>query len=443
MSSYMTSPFVLEERRLQGIADQCCRDLERALKEVEEQERRMEKLAERQEEEDRDYYLEIERALLLRDEKLAHQTKENKKKRERLEEKLKGINAELRIYEKRYGGMEAAADRQRRLWLQLRNTAGDFGEVERHIEEQEKEIEKEVREISERRAGKRMQSLYLEKDADVRGMKGISLQMENKEKTGGYMQASLAEVFGENLRYALALPCAEKYPSLALLRDRYEREPDYAKAAFAVKNKGRLKALTEQIERLALREQEDQEKRLEIKRRYGVLCGLMGIEPDGKLMADSDAGRALAERYHELYHKYTEKKRQQYVEASISAVMEKHGIYYQSGAEDESGGIRFEMEDALLEVSGTDSGHLRMEVAGEYAGDAPTLNEKRKALTSAEHFCLLFTEIEEELARDYGIRFSRVMTKEPEEETILMKKKGASAGGRKQDRKERHIEGRI
>ena len=50
MSSYVTSPFVLEERRLQGIADQCRRDFYLALDQVKGQEEKIRELAERQEE---------------------------------------------------------------------------------------------------------------------------------------------------------------------------------------------------------------------------------------------------------------------------------------------------------------------------------------------------------------------------------------------------------
>ena len=55
MSSYVTSPFVLEERRLQGIADQCRRDFYLALGQVKGQEEKIRELAERQEESDRNY----------------------------------------------------------------------------------------------------------------------------------------------------------------------------------------------------------------------------------------------------------------------------------------------------------------------------------------------------------------------------------------------------
>lgn len=429
MSSYVTSPFVLEERKLQGIADQCRRDFCLALDEVKEQEEKIRELAKRQEESDKNYRREKEEAVLLREKEQALFAERDKKKKAELKKRLKNLDTELAVYEKRYGSMERALLRQDRLWLQLDNTVCDFAEIERRIREQEKKVREEIQTISGERAAEASRYFYAGSETGSLGAKGISLQTVPEEKNAGYMPDSPVKIFEKKLQRALSSPFAEKYPSLAAMKEQYNREPDYAKAAFAVKNREYLEKLERQLEGLLALERREQEKRRETAIQYRAVCRLLGMVPDEELMADEKADRALAGRCHDLYREYEEKKRQEYVSAAIASVMEKHGIFYQDGAED-VGKMHFDMEDAQLDISGVDSGHLRMEVSGEYAGEKPALNDKRKAALAAGHFCELLTEIEEELKTDYGIVFCRVLTQKPDEETIAMRRRH-SAGSEK------------
>lgn len=429
MSSYVTSPFVLEERRLQGIADQCRRDFFLALDEVKGQEEKIKELAKRQEESDKNYLREKEEAPLLRDKEQALFAERDKKKKAELKKRLENLDTELAVYEKRYGSMERALLRQDRLWLQLENTGCDFVEIERRIREQEKEVREEIQMISGEKAAEASRYFHAERETGGLGAKGVSLQTTPEDKIAGYMPDSPVKIFEEKLQRALASPFAGRYPSLAAMKEQYEREPDYAKAAFAVKNRKYLEKLEGQLAGFLALEQREQEKRKETAAQYRAVCRLLGMVPDEELMMDEKADRALAGRYHDLYREYEEKKRQEYVSAAIASVMEKHDIFYQDGAENDAR-MLFEMEDAQLDISGVDSGHLRMEVSGEYAGEKPTLNDKRKAALAAGHFCALLTEIEEELKTDYGIVFCSVLTQKPDEETIVMRRRH-SAGNEK------------
>ena len=56
MSSYIESPFVIEQRRLQGIVNQCQEDLKQAINQVENQIQHMKEMALKQRQEDDKYY---------------------------------------------------------------------------------------------------------------------------------------------------------------------------------------------------------------------------------------------------------------------------------------------------------------------------------------------------------------------------------------------------
>lgn len=438
MSSYLTSPFVLEERRLQGIVDQCSHNFYCALLEVEEQEKRISRLKKRQEEKDSDYYVAKEDAVISQREQQKRLSKESKEKKAALEEHLKRIEIELDAFSKQYEGMESAMGRQRRLTLQLRNTFEDFAEIEQCITKHEEDIWRDIRTISEKKAGMSNQYSYLERNTDHSALKGVSLQIEKKAE---YVQDSPVKIFEEKLKSAMASTYAGQYISLNELKEQYEKEEDYAKAAFAVSHMKQLEAILKQLEGLSTLEQRDLEERSEVVLRYKAVCRLMRLPVDEKLIADEKANRMLMRKYNEYYKKYEEKQKEQYITESITSVMEKHGIFYQnSDAEQEDGAIHFEMENALLDVSGMDSDRLIMEVSGEYAGEEPTLNEKRKSVSAAGHFCSLLSEIETELERDYGIVFRQVLTENPSEETIKMKRrKTVTVNKRIAEKKEKFI----
>ena len=85
--------------------------------------------------------------------------------------------------------------------------------------------------------------------------------------------------------------------------------------------------------------------------------------------------------------------------------------------------MHFQMDMANLEISGLEHNQLIMEVSGEYEGNAPTLNEKRRSVSSAQHFCSIMDDILDDLEYEYGVIFGRVLAERPSEETIVMKKK--------------------
>lgn len=89
------------------------------------------------------------------------------------------------------------------------------------------------------------------------------------------------------------------------------------------------------------------------------------------------------------------------------------------------------MDNASVDVSGTENNHLVMEVSGQYSGDVPTLNERRKSVSSAQHLCSLLKSIEAELKAEYGIVFGNILTEQPGEATIVMRRVTSETGDKK------------
>ena len=148
----------------------------------------------------------------------------------------------------------------------------------------------------------------------------------------------------------------------------------------------------------------------------------MGIIPDDKLLGDKRNALKLAQIYQKLVYEYQEKKVREYVSDSLEAVMKRHGIVFQDSQEENK--RYFSMENASLSVAGMDSGCLTMEVIGQYSGNLPTINDRRKSMTSAKHFCSIISEIEWELKRDFGVVLKSITAEEPEEGRMVMKKTG-------------------
>ena len=72
-----------------------------------------------------------------------------------------------------------------------------------------------------------------------------------------------------------------------------------------------------------------------------------------------------------------------------------------------------------------------VEVEGKYTGSSPTLDEKRRSVTSAKKACRVFKTIYEELEREYGVVFDSISDIPPSEQTIVMKASTEAKDGRK------------
>lgn len=430
MSSYVTSPFVLEERRLQGIAKKCSEDLNIALQNIIEQQNLMKEKEEEQKRIDRLYFVSQAKADNEHRENLLKKSAELVEKKRYLRELLQNIQLELNVFQNGNFEMEVIMERQKQLWYRLENSEENFEELENSIIIHIQEAEKKVKDQSAEKSGRIVHSV--ESVVTKHGKKGVSLQMNKQFSSEEKIRTNLLDEFVAKMEMAISSQYENRFPSLAQLKSSFDLQPEYARAAFAVNNMQKIDEIIRQLEATANSGKIANDKREKIVLYYRAICNLMHEAVDERLVEDERSTRKLLQTYNDLFKKYQELKKHEYVSAAVADIMERHGISYQDSRNSTYGNImRFSMDNASVDVSGTENNHLVMEVSGEYSGDVPTLNERRKSVSSAQHLCSLLKSIEAELKAEYGIVFGNILTEQPSEATIVMRRVTSETGDKK------------
>lgn len=421
MSSSLTSPYTLEERRLQGIVQQCSADLKLAMDKLTSQKKMIEQQRLQQIEKDEQYKIDLnsaEEEQLKEQEKLKNKQKEKEKQ---LREMLQKMQIELETFSEHYGNMQLALERQNKLNYMLDHAEENMDDLERKIREHIDMTETEIHEKSSEGMLKvtRLGDLSLEVK---RINKGISLKENDIKESKDTKRESPLEIFSSKLDRALASPYVKRIPQLELIKRNFNEQPVYAKTAFAIKNMKQLDKLIKRLSDIIQQniKAEDAKKSLILK--YEAICQMLDITPDEKLENVSGSALKLSQTFEQLQRLYQEKKKREYVSHAIEVVMGRHGILFQDIRSNSE--LHFSMENAELSVSGADSDYLTLEVTGQYSGDSPTMNDRRKSTATAIHFCSIMTEIVEELRQDFGIVFNNITTEEPDENRMVMKRVG-------------------
>lgn len=430
MSSYISSPFELEERRLQGIVNKCCEALDAALAHVMEQEKLIRQNAEKDKRKNELYLVSQSEAAEEYKRNVQIRNVEKERKKRYLGKTLQDIQLELNVFQKEYCGLEAIMERQKQLWFLLESEAGELDELEESIAAHAEAAERKIRQMSEEKQGKIVFSV----DTMVikQRNKGVSLQVNEFPDAGKTVRRKPLDIFIHKLEAAVKSQYSSRFPSLLQLNKDFDLQPDYAKAAFAVNNMQKLDALLKQLQAAEDNDRAAGERYEKIVLRYKALCNLMHEAVDERLIKEEGSSRKLLRISDDLFRKYQEQQKHAYVAAAVSEVMGRHGISFQDGYSfDNSRIMHFSMDNATVDVSGTENNLLIMEVAGEYHGEAPTMNERRKSVSSAQRLCSLLQPVAAELKDEYGIIFGSIFTEPPCEETIAMRK----AGGKTEDKK--------
>ncbi len=419
MSSYVTSPFVLEERRLQGIVQQCSMDLNNALIDVEMQLQSMAAHEQERKEKDENYREQMDMESYRFS--LSKRAEQEKKQQQRaqIESTLEEIKLEIEIFSKHYGCLESAAIRQQKLEYMLSHAGGVYTKLEKDVQKHLHATEEEMQAMAS------SQSLItVRHEVSVAktklGKKGVSLKEGTAETKNSSEKKSPAVLFDEKLEAALQSRHVQKISKIKELKREYDSQPEYAKTAFAIKNMYKLDECLKRLSRLEMQGKAAKSQWNKEVLEYQAICRLLEIDPLEELISDQRSAPKLKQELKRLKYRYQERKTREYISHSVKVVLEKHGIMFQD-ADEES--LLFSMEGAQVSVVNMGTDLLSMEVVGEYSGDAPTINERRKTVTTAEHFCEMVPVIETELREDYGIIFGKVSTEQPNEEKIVMRRK--------------------
>lgn len=412
MSSYVSSPYEIEERRLRGIVSDCEADLARSLQEVQAQQNVINNIEQARIEEFNQYQgtktvsdiaeeANIKANKIVREEKI-----------ERLKQKLADMQIELAAFENHYGSMPDVVDKQNSLLRRLEDKDVNLEKLEHDIDEHIQYAEGEVVKKSSEMFMKKIKQGVVANRV-VRGEKGVSLKSDAAlQGRGREKKTTPADEFAILLKKAKESPFYGKVKQIEALRKEFEDKKEFERPAFAVRN---MKKLAELCDRLAKLEAHD----TDIVVKYKAICKLLDVTPDKNILAGPINQPQLEQECQKMMDKYQEKKKREYVSEALATVFARHGIEYQDGMEDE---LQFSMGNITLNVNGVDSNYLTMEVEGQYNGDAPTLDEKRKSVATANHFCSLLAAITEELKDEYGVTFKNITTEKPSETTIVMKK---------------------
>ena len=430
MSSYYTSPFELERRRLAGIVSQCESDLNAAIDEVCSQQNRMQQAAREQAAADAGYETDQQAAQQTFEKQQFVKKKQQADRKKQLQRLLDDAQLEMSVLEQQLGRMEAARQRQEQLSYRLQNAQGNLDALEQEIRSHTSKMEEEAQRAGADR--NRIDYAAMSVSGTKKQKKAVSLQtaIPEQEEHPASRQKPL-DLFTAKLKAVMASPCAARIPSAAALAKEFAAQPEYAKTAFAVKNMQKLTELEARVRKMEQASQKASEKREKNILEYRALCKLMQITPDEQLIRSEKGGRRIAQLCEEMKRSYLERKKHAYVAAAVEEVMSRHGIVFQDAAETAGGTVmQFTAEQTAVSVSGLERDRVVMEVSGTYAGETPTLNERRQAAQQARHFCSLLTLIEQELREDYGISFGAVTAEEPSEETIRMQKDQNRADGK-------------
>ena len=333
MSSYVTSPFVLEERRLQGIVNKCNEELQCALRAVERQQEEILRKQKEQEEQDAAYHRGQQEEKNRYEEEKAIQLERDRKRKIQLKEQLKNLQIELEVYQKKVPGMDGAVEHYQQLLLQMEDASVSLDDLERKISDYIENVQQTVMKNAESQTE---QESLLGKTSLInygKQKKGVSLEIaeeeDKKEET-----LPVTDLFQQKIDQLMAAPYGNRFSLLGKLKEEFLEQPEYAKTAYAVKNMPELDAVAKQMDAYGEREKKNQQKRQDLVNRYRAVCELLGEMPDDALIIDEKSTRILVQKYNELFELYKQKKQQAYISNAVSSVMKKHGIAFYDGSED-------------------------------------------------------------------------------------------------------------
>lgn len=427
MSSYVASPFEIESRRLQGIINVCNQNLNQAIHDLQNYQKSLTEKHLEQQRQDRKSIAEIRQASAVELEKSRKRKEEISQKRAELRTALKNMQIQLDVFAKHYGELKIAADRQQKLEYSLEHSESDLLLVEREIASHVRMTEMEIRKNSSDRVRAQIQQEVARKKI-TRGARISSLAIEEEEEKTKRSAPVLHDLFEAKLQQALSSEYALRIPDLQEMQREYEKTPSYAKSAYAARNKKRLEMALSRLDSIQQQKEQKASMNNQMALRYQGYCKLLNRKVEESLMTNPAKAKLLEKVCEEYERLYREQEKRAYVSNALAAVMKKRGIEYQDAGP--GGNMLFAMDHAQLSVAGTGTDYLTMEIAGEYSGAAPTLDDRRKSQAAAVHFCSMLQDITEELRRDYGVVFKHITTEEPTADRIVMKKSGTQ-GSRK------------
>lgn len=152
--------------------------------------------------------------------------------------------------------------------------------------------------------------------------------------------------------------------------------------------------------------------------RYEALCRLLQLQAEPEVLQDPARCEAQLQR---LLQQLIRQQGQQYITQTLTRVFARHGITLQAGsvqtAQAES--VSYQVTpNTVLAVKKSPGGAFEMELHGITRNSTPSTEERRSAAEQAVHFCRVYPQIQEELARE-GVLVADLYDEAPSEENIV------------------------
>lgn len=186
------------------------------------------------------------------------------------------------------------------------------------------------------------------------------------------------------------------------------------RSAFLQENEARLRELqARQQKHSGAQLQQEQNAH-----RYEALCRLLQQQAEPEILQDPARCEAQLQRMMRLL---VQQQGQQYITQTLARVFARHGMTLQASsvqtAETESMSYQV-APNTVLAVKKRSGGAFEMELHGITRNSTPSTEERRSAVEQAVHFCRVYPQIQEELARE-GVLVADLYDEAPAEENIV------------------------
>ena len=421
MSSYITSPFVIEERRLMSIVSQCQQDLEDAISKVTEKSEQLAQQQALQVQSDMEFFNEEKRSSASYVQAIQKSQQIEDQRRAIIQKRMNAILSQLDVFSSKVGRMSKSIVKHQRINKLIDAGTIALEVIEREIDDLEQLMTAEVQEIASRTNVAKLS------DANAitirtRQRAGVSLKIEKQGPAQHATTVSITEEFEQRLDQAMTFKYSFRIPKLKQLYEKYRSTPQYARSGFAAKYDQLLCGILAQLKKIERSEVVQASERKNAQIKYQALCTLLGVVPEQLLLDDKCSIATITRTCNEMDKHFQEEKTRSYISHAVESIMHRYGISFVDGQKISNGNsMSFQLEYANIDVISTEQNRIEIQVSGDYEGASPTIDDRRKSVTSAQKFCALLSAIEADLASEFGVYLQDTIREEPDEATLKMR----------------------
>lgn len=414
MSSYVESAFSIERRRLQGIVNQCEKELENALC----------KLATKKQEKEQ------ARNIFQTNTAIGRRTQGDNRKNTDIQKSIlvNNIRARCEFLQKTYFSVIDETVKRKLDEIILFATHGDVREelLMSMLSACEEQLDRRIHQdnvVADKYKVAHLASVTPATAVQDR-RRGIKIGSKKQNPLEG--TTAVKEEFEQKLEIIKSFDRYKKCEELLQIEKEFITQPDFAKELYAQQNIARLDAYIQEELRKKEQASESDGHKEALKKQYEVLIGLTGSENDQSIpdvdSLDNISAKSIETYCEKLQSRLIEMRKKEYVSNAVRTVMQRHGIACCTISDNVTLPQSYQYDENIdFNISGISQNRFISEINGKFYGKTPTLDERRKSVGSAKKACEFLRAIREELAKEFGIIFDEANIIEPSEKSIVMK----------------------